>query len=67
MQIDWKIKDNVAPQGMEDFWYDLTDGGYLDPEKFLADNKQIKKLNDAVELVESFQHMLVEKRLVDIM
>jgi len=38
-----------------DFWYDLTDGGYLDPNKICADKKDADAVNKAVEIIKDFQ------------
>ena len=36
--INWKFKENAELQGSTDgFWYDITDGGYIEPE-LLLDN-----------------------------
>jgi hypothetical protein len=35
-------------------FYDLTDGGYLKPKKFLADSEQIYKVAEAVVIVKGF-------------
>jgi hypothetical protein len=35
-------------------WYDLTDGGYLKPEKMLVKAEDIKRVKDAVEIIQDF-------------
>lgn len=55
-KINWKIKDNVEEQGGSDgFWYDLTIGGYINPEEILADEYQLKRLKEAISLVRDFE------------
>lgn len=41
--------------GSDGFWYDITDGGYFDPEKALADKEQIQKVKEAVDLLKSLE------------
>ena len=38
-----------------DFWYDLTDGGYLEPEKICANKSDADKVNQAIEVIKDFQ------------
>jgi hypothetical protein len=38
-----------------DFWYDLTDGGYLKPEKICADKADAQRVKDAIVVVREFQ------------
>lgn len=38
-----------------DFWYDLTDGGYIRPEELLEDPKEAEKVNDAIETLRKFR------------
>lgn len=40
-----------------DFWYDLTLAGYFKPEDVLADPKQIKKVKDAILLVQDLEEI----------
>lgn len=64
--IDWKFKENAEPQGSSDgFWYDITDGGYIDPEELLAENEQLVKLEDALEIVRSFEKALKDNELLN--
>ena len=41
-----------SPDG---FWYDLTDGGYFDPEDVLLDKQQIKEVNKALKLLRQLE------------
>ena len=56
--MDWQFKDDIQSIECDDFWYDVTDGGYLDPADVLEDEEQARKLNEAIELVHSFQQAL---------
>jgi hypothetical protein len=44
-----------------DFWYDLTDGGYLKPEEICEDKKDAEKVIQAVELIMDFQKSCEEQ------
>lgn len=38
-----------------DFWYDLTDGGYLNPRKICANAEDADKVNAAIQVIRDFQ------------
>jgi len=38
-----------------DFWYDLTDSGYLKPEAICAKSEDAEKVNDAIEVIRDFE------------
>lgn len=58
MEIEeWKVRDDVEVY-TEEFWYDITDGGYLKPEEILSDQNQIKKLREAIDLVRDFERLI---------
>lgn len=38
-----------------DFWYDLTDGGYLDPNKICTKQEDAERVIAAVFIVKEFQ------------
>ncbi len=58
--MEWKFLDGVDIY-TEEFWYDLTDGGYIKPADILADPEQITKLSEAIDLVYSFEKAFDEK------
>lgn len=37
-----------------EFWYDLTDGGYIRPEELLDDAEQVRQVNGAIALLRAF-------------
>jgi hypothetical protein len=49
-----KIKKNLKVSTF-DFWYDLTQGGYIDPKKICADKSDAERVIAAVKVVEEFQ------------
>lgn len=38
-----------------DFWYDLTDGGYLNPNEICESPEDAKKVQDAINTIKDFQ------------
>lgn len=50
----YPIKDDVEVSS-GDFWYDLTDGGYLKPKKILANPTHVREVEKAIEIVRKFQ------------
>ena len=62
----WKFKKDVEPQGSSDgFWYDLTNGGYINPADLLADKKQLKEVLEAIALLKSFKKGIEEANLLN--
>jgi len=49
-----KIKDECAASTSE-FWYDLTDGGYLDPEDMLEDPEDVTRVRNAIAVIREFE------------
>ena len=49
-----KIKKGLAVS-TGDFWYDLTDGGYLKPEGILEDPKDVEKVLAAIATIREFE------------
>lgn len=41
----------------EGFWYALSDGGYLKPEEVLDDENDIRKVEEAIEIIREFQRI----------
>ena len=52
---NWKFKKDAEPVTSDDFWYDLTDGGYTKPEDLLEEIKQVHELEEAIKTICSFQ------------
>jgi len=64
--MNWKFKEGLERQGSSDgFWYDITDGGYIRPDKLLADPDQSKKLEEAIDLVISFRDAMEKNDLIE--
>lgn len=56
MKIKKKCKASSS-----DFWYDLTDGGYLNPMDICQDKKDAQRVLDAVKIVREFQDSCIEQ------
>lgn len=48
----------------EDFWYDLTLGGYIKPDNYL-DEESAKKLKEAVKTIQQFENLLEKNNLIE--
>lgn len=48
-----KIKKGCTAS-TSDFWYDISDGGYLNPEKICANQKDADRVISAVETIKDF-------------
>lgn len=44
-----------------DFWYDLTDGGYLDPMVMCKNKADAQKVLDAIIVIKDFQSSCEEQ------
>lgn len=44
-----------------DFWYDLTDGGYLKPEKMCESKEDAERVNAAIDTIKTFQKSCEEQ------
>jgi hypothetical protein len=44
-----------------DFWYDLTDGGYLNPSEICANPKDADKVEKAIKVIKDFQRSCEEQ------
>lgn len=65
-KTEWKLKEGITLDDIcninddDGFWYDITDGGYIEPEDILADKEQIEKLKEAIKLVRSFESLYTD-------
>ena len=49
-----KFKDDIDTVFTGEPYYDLFDGGYIDPEDMLEDPEDVRKVKAAVRLVDEF-------------
>ena len=55
-----KLKEGLEIFTSE-FWYDLTYGGYLDPEEMLENEEDIKKVKEAIKIIMEFERSCEEQ------
>ncbi len=55
-----KLKENLE-LSTTDFWYDLTDGGYLKPTLICKDLIEADKLLEAIALIKEFENSCEEQ------
>lgn len=60
-----KFKENAEPTITCDFWYDLFKGGYLEPENFLEDPEEVKRVEEARQLLMKYKRELMDSELVE--
>ncbi len=60
--MDWEFKKDCRSVNLDEFWYDLTDGGYIDPSELLENKEQIKNLTTN-SLVTAFKNLDIESDL----
>ena len=58
------FKRDAEPVVSSDFWYDLTDGGYIKPENFL-DTEGAKRVSKAVNLLKKFMDGMIVNDLLE--
>jgi len=55
-----KIKEGLEVN-TDDFYYDLTDGGYLDPYEICENEDDAQRVIDALEIIEEFRKSCEEQ------
>ena len=58
-------EDDIAC--VDDVYYDLFDGGYIKPEKFLADKESIAEVQWAIATIEDFLNGCQRRGYVEIL
>lgn len=66
-KVNWKFKPDADPVVTGDFFYDITDGGYINANTLLNDGAQIKKVIDAIDTLISFRKALTKAGLLESM
>ena len=49
----------------EGFWYALTDGGYIKPEEILENKEDIDKINEAIQILQTFETILTNFDIIN--
>jgi len=55
-----KIKEGCTAS-TSDFWYDLTKGGYLNPEEILESKNDVDRVKNAINVVMEFEQSCEEQ------
>jgi phage portal protein BeeE len=61
-----KLKEDINEEEItstidnEGFWYAITDGGWIKPKEVLANEDDIKKVEDAIAVIREFEDSLPE-------
>lgn len=64
--IEFQFNMDADPISSTDgFEYDLFYGGYLEPEKFLIDKSQIRKVKEAIEIINEYKEQLIDSGLYE--
>ena len=63
--MKFKLKKDVELYSGSDLYYDFFDGGYINPEKFLEDDDQIKYVKDARDLIMNYLNFVDEDRHIN--
>lgn len=58
-----QVKDDASVT-TDDFFYDLFDGGYIEPER-LVDEVSAARVRDAMEVIEEFRAALEEAGTIE--
>jgi hypothetical protein len=58
-----KFKKDYEQVGTDDFWYDLTRGGYIKPKDFLEE-EDAKRVKAAVDLLRQFEDEAAELDII---
>ncbi len=49
----------------DDFFYDLTTGGYIKPEKLLRDKKDVEKIKAAIATLKEFEKAAEDQGILE--
>jgi len=60
-----RFKDGVEPVSSAGPVVDLFEGGYFEPEDFLADARDVKHVNDSIAVVEQYLQDLEDAELIE--
>lgn len=62
MKFEFKKDVTVST---DDFWYDLTLGGYIKPENIIDNPEQTKAVQDAIILLRSFESQMEDEEILE--
>jgi hypothetical protein len=50
-----------------DFWYDLTSGGYIEPDKLLKNKEDVEAVKNAIRVIRDFESSADEQGVLESM
>jgi len=63
--MSYELKKKYKQTASSDFWYDVFDGGYLNPEDFLESEKDIELVNNAKAVLKMYRNTIDKEGVVD--
>lgn len=60
--MKWKENAEIVTS---DFWYDITDGGYINPSELLEDEEEIAEVEKAIEVLRKFKRSAEENEILE--
>lgn len=60
--MKWKKDAEIVTS---DFWYDITDGGYIVPSELLEDETEIEEVEKAIEVLRNFRQSAEENEILE--
>lgn len=60
--MKWKKDAEIVTS---DFWYDLTDGGYIVPSELLEDEEEIAEVENAIKVLRKFLRSAQENEIIE--
>jgi len=64
--MSFRISEEAEKVYSSDVYYDLFDGGYIEPSELLEDSEKIIKVNSAIEIIEEFIAALIDADKLEI-
>jgi hypothetical protein len=61
----WTFKKGSEARGLDDFWYALTEGGYIVPGDLLELEEDVRRLKEAIATVKSFERAAIEAGILE--
>jgi len=59
-----KIVEQEEKQPVDDFWYDLMEGGYINPENFCTNPKDAEDIRLAMNVLKKYKNSLEDAEAI---
>lgn len=60
--MKWKIDAEIITS---DFWYDITDGGYINPCDLLENDDDVKRVEEAIKILLEFKNSAENNNIIE--